>query len=197
MTRIGHSEKLLFMRVFIAVLVLIFSLQSLTKADDVEDFEIEGIRVGDSLLEHFTEDEINNFESQIYSIPEENKYKRIYILDNIKNYEYLAIDFKLNDDQYIVHGLAGMIDYSNKKECSDKQNEIAKDLKSIISQEPKKTTITSKYDKTGKSKIYYYYYKLNNGYLQIICSIYAEHTNIQGGLDLSVRSKEFQMWLDS
>ena len=185
------------MKVFITVIILIFSLQSWTKADDVEDFEIEGIKVGDSLLEYFTEDEINNFEGQIYSIPEENKYKRIYILDNIKNYEYLAIDFKLNDDQYIVHGLAGMIDYSNKKECSDKQNEIAKDLKSVISQEPKKSTNTSKYDKTGKSKIYYYYYKLNNGYLQIICSIYAEHTNIQGGLDLSVRSKEFQMWLDS
>ena len=33
MTHIGHSEKVLFMRVFIAVLVLIFSFQSLTKAE--------------------------------------------------------------------------------------------------------------------------------------------------------------------
>ena len=185
------------MKYIFVIFLFLFSLQSLSKADDISGFEIEGMSIGDSLLEHFTEDKINNFESQIYSIPEENKYKRIYILDNIKNYEYLAIDFKLNDDQYIVHGLAGMIDYSNKKECSDKQNEIAKDLKSVISQEPKKTTTISKYDKSGKSKIYYYYYELNNGYLQIICSIYAEHTNIQGGLDLSVRSKEFQMWLDN
>ena len=53
MTHIGHSEKVLFMRVFIAVLVLIFSLQSWTKADDIRDFEIEGISIGDSLLEHF------------------------------------------------------------------------------------------------------------------------------------------------
>ena len=34
MTHIGHSEKVLVMRVFIAVLVLIFSLQSWTKAED-------------------------------------------------------------------------------------------------------------------------------------------------------------------
>ena len=46
------------MRVFIAVLVLIFSLQSLTKADDIRDFEIEGMSVGDSLLDHFSESKI-------------------------------------------------------------------------------------------------------------------------------------------
>ena len=39
------------MRVFITVLVLIFSLQSWTKADDISDFEIEGMSIGDSLLD--------------------------------------------------------------------------------------------------------------------------------------------------
>ena len=41
------------MRVFVAVLVLIFSLQSLTKADDIRDFEIEGMSIGDSLLDYY------------------------------------------------------------------------------------------------------------------------------------------------
>ena len=31
------------MRIFIVVLILILNLQSLTKADDISDFEIEGI----------------------------------------------------------------------------------------------------------------------------------------------------------
>ena len=48
------------MRVFIAVLILIFSLQSWTKADDIRDFQIEGISVGDSLLDHLSEDEIDS-----------------------------------------------------------------------------------------------------------------------------------------
>ena len=46
------------MRVFIAVLVLIFSLQSWIKADDISDFEIEGMTIGDSLLDYYTENEI-------------------------------------------------------------------------------------------------------------------------------------------
>jgi len=47
LTHIGRSEKVLFMRVFIAVIVLIFGFQSLVRADDIRDFQIEGISIGD------------------------------------------------------------------------------------------------------------------------------------------------------
>ena len=50
------------MRVFITVLVLIFSFQSWTKANDISDFQIEGISIGDSLLDYMTEAEIKNNE---------------------------------------------------------------------------------------------------------------------------------------
>ena len=60
MTHLRHIEKVLFMRIFIAALVLIFSLQSWTKADDIRDFEIEGISIGDSLLDYFDEIEIKS-----------------------------------------------------------------------------------------------------------------------------------------
>ena len=46
------------MRVFIAALVLIFSFQSWIKAEDIRDFEIEGMSIGDSLLDYISENEI-------------------------------------------------------------------------------------------------------------------------------------------
>ena len=46
--------KVLVVRVFLSVLILIFSLQSWTKADDIRDFEIEGMSIGDSALDYFT-----------------------------------------------------------------------------------------------------------------------------------------------
>ena len=67
LTHIGHSEKVLVMRVFLTVLVLIFSLQSWTKADDISDFEIEGISIGDSVLDFFSKEEIKK------DTPEEKK----------------------------------------------------------------------------------------------------------------------------
>ena len=36
------------------------SLQSWTKADDIKDFEVEGISVGDSALDHFSKKEIDD-----------------------------------------------------------------------------------------------------------------------------------------
>ena len=56
------------MRVFIAVLVLIFSLQSWTKADDISEFEIEGMSIGDSLLDHFSEEEIKEKTNTVINI---------------------------------------------------------------------------------------------------------------------------------
>ena len=53
MTHIGHSEKILNMRILLSILVLIFNLQSFAKADDISEFEIEGISIGDSALDHF------------------------------------------------------------------------------------------------------------------------------------------------
>ena len=65
------------MRVFLAVLVLIFSLQSLTKADDIRDFEIEGMSIGDSLLEYYEEEEIKK-EINI-SLKRKHQYKNNFI----------------------------------------------------------------------------------------------------------------------
>ena len=41
------------MRLLFSFIILILSLQSLTNADEVRDFEIEGIAIGDSLLDYF------------------------------------------------------------------------------------------------------------------------------------------------
>ena len=62
LTLIRHSEKVLIMRIFLSIfiLILIFSLQSWSWADDIRDFEIEGMSIGDSALDYYSEEEILN-----------------------------------------------------------------------------------------------------------------------------------------
>ena len=53
------------------VLILTFNCQSLAKADDIRDFQIEGISIGDSLIDYFTKKEINkekNIELNIQTV---------------------------------------------------------------------------------------------------------------------------------
>ena len=47
------------MKRFILIIVLIFSFQSFARADDISEFQIEGISIGDSLLDYYSEEEIN------------------------------------------------------------------------------------------------------------------------------------------
>ncbi len=54
------------MKRIIFIIILIFSLQSLSKADDISDFQIEGMSIGDSLLDYFSRTEIDNKSQYIY-----------------------------------------------------------------------------------------------------------------------------------
>ena len=66
MTHIRHSEKVCVVKIFLTIIVLIFSLQSWTKADDIRDFQIEGMSIGDSLLDYFTKNEIKKSSKSYY-----------------------------------------------------------------------------------------------------------------------------------
>ena len=60
MTHIGHNEKVFNMIRLLIILILTFSFQTLTKADDIRDFEIEGINIGDNLFDHLTKKNLKN-----------------------------------------------------------------------------------------------------------------------------------------
>ena len=60
LTHIFHCEKILSFMKYLAIIFLVFSFYSWTKADDIRDFQIEGMSIGDSLLNFYTEEEIKS-----------------------------------------------------------------------------------------------------------------------------------------
>ena len=105
------------MRVFLSVLVLILSLQSFTKADDISDFEIEGISVGDSLLDHYSINEINE------ALKNPSYYKNKIFVEIFVNYkgsefDYLQVALQTNDKTFIIEKIMLVKDFTNKiQEC--------------------------------------------------------------------------------
>ena len=189
------------MRIFIAVLVLIFSFQSRAKADDVSDFEIEGISIGDSLLDYLSEDFIKSeIVNNDYMYPyTDKKYIGVQIIGiDAKEYEYLVATIKRKGDyQYIVHSIRGVFDINDPKKCKKKQYEIDKDLTEIFGLEDRRSfTINSKLDSTGKSKVHGIAFDLNDGSnISVTCYNYASHIDRPSGLDVSMRNSEFVKWL--
>src|SRR6056300_1608360 len=123
---------MLFMRVFIAVLVLILALQSWTKADDIRDFEIEGISIGDSLLNHFTKKELDNA-LEIYNYPGSNKFIYYFLKKkNFETYKYIQVHVNPLDKNFIVESIEGHIQYKIISECHIKMKSVNKELENLL-----------------------------------------------------------------
>ena len=167
------------MRVFIAVLVLIFSLQSLVRADDIRDFEIEGMSIGDSALDFFSKEVIEDIKSYY---PNSKKFFKASLNYESDSYERIQLHIKSNDSDYIIQAISGLIFYRDRlvseKKCFKKHNEISKSLSSLLSNlktsKAKKTVLEQ--DKTGNSFHYTIYYDFNEEkteYIKLGCVIYG------------------------
>ena len=190
---------MLFMRVFISVLVLIFCFQSLTKADDIRDFEIGGMSIGDSLLDYMSLQEITNSKKFDYS----GKYKGIVIKnDNFNQYDDIQLSYK-NDSKYIIHSLAGRIHFRNKlSECLSLRKKIELDLSKVFINAVVKKYEKAKhqYDKTGKSFTYATWYNLEDqSSANIICYDWSKiiQKKISDKLMVTITSGEFNKYLNN
>ena len=99
------------MRIFIAVLVLIFGVQSWTNADDISDFEIEGFSIGDSLLDHFTKDNIDKKSSALY--PNKDMLAATFRTNSFEIFEEIQFHWLANDKNYIIQSISANIDFPN------------------------------------------------------------------------------------
>ena len=92
---------MLLMRIFLTVLILTFSLQSLTKADDIRDFEIEGMSIGDSALDYFSEEFL--LSSKAYSWDSKKFALSNGRSKNNESFKYWQLYYLDKDPKYIIH----------------------------------------------------------------------------------------------
>ena len=110
------------------ILILTLSIQTSVKADDIRDFQIEGMSIGDSLLEFFNEKIINKDKAFYKS----NKFYQVAIDEKKFNlYEGVNFQLKSNDKNYIIQSLSGVITLDIKN-CLKDQKIILNDIKSLF-----------------------------------------------------------------
>ena len=125
------------MRIILITLALIFSLQSWSKADDIKEFEIEGMSIKDSLLDYFSENEIEkkiNSSNTFFYNKDFMSISLSYKTGKFKVYDDVGAILKQNDKQYKIYSLEGtlIIESENIEDCYKKQNSIAKEIEKII-----------------------------------------------------------------
>ncbi len=183
---------------------MIFNIQSLTKADDIRDFEIEGISIGDSLLKFYSETEISNQLSKIHSTRKNNDIKRVYF--NISNpdlYSTINVHFR-NDKSYKIVSIGGIQYFENDMiGCYNKQEKVIKDIKKSFPEADKSNLVKSKHtsDSTGKSSVKDISFSIKNGEIYISCTDWSDHMTSNYGwtdnLGIYLDSTEYIEWLNN
>jgi len=195
------------MRVFITALVLIFSFQSWTKADDIKDFEIEGISIGDSLFEHSliinkTKKQILNTKLSFY--PKGKRFAMWNIKsNNFKKYE--SVQFTIDPNNFEIYSISGMIYNLDKNECVSIQKSI---IKSLEKDNPTAIKDIEDFDsldyldKSGESIANGIYLDFPSGdTFGVECylygKIYKENNNNKDHIRVSIDTKEIREFLQN
>ena len=177
------------MRIFIAVLVLIFSLQSWTKADDITDFEIEGMSVGDSLLDFMSKSFIDKDKEAMFP---NKKYLTSFYEHKSTQYDDIQIDFLANDSNYIIQGMEAKKYFPEDiNGCLSKQKEISQSIIEIVGKQYQESSSPHRGDESGKSINYFNAWWFDDGStLQVYCTDWSKEMALIDELKVSTATKE-------
>ena len=200
------------------LLILLFSLFLLSSpsvfADDISDFEIEGMSIGDSLLDYMTEEEIlteMEKSKDIYShLKEPNKYLEVYLFKDFSSYDKISFFVKNNstneyvtnkNEKYTVLFIRGLIDYNEDFDsCIAKRDEVVEVLSEMFQNEDQNEYKgIHRGDPSGNSIIDGYIIGFSSGAnIQAQCNNFEETWRIKNkqteGLSVAIVSDEIAKW---
>mgnify|MGYP006114458187 CR=1 FL=1 len=190
------------MKRLLLIIILTLSFQTLIRADDIRDFQIEGMSIGDSLLDFYSKEEI-------LDSPKANRYKdKTYTTatffqinsDKLSTYESITVSYKLNDNEYLIVGQGGVLGFKNNhSKCYKKKDTIVKEIKMLFP-DNKVIDLTKKISgSTDGSITKQSYIKLNNGFIGVQCKKFGKEFkkkyNEFDHLKVDMFNKKFNYWL--
>ena len=200
-------NKLKLSKIFILLILLITGFQSLTKADDISDFEIEGFSIGDSLLDYFSKSNLEKeLKSEFAFRYKDNRFVGVGVgqtdefplFKKLDRFDEVSITIKPNDEKYLVHGISGvMLCYNNIDKCMTVKDQIINDLKnSFIGIEVDSWELKHPDDKTGKSIVYGNDLEADNLNFKISVSIYdMSDDKYNDSVKLSIKTVELDNFI--
>jgi len=143
------------------LIISVLSFQTLSLADNIRYFQIEGMKIGDSALEYFSESQLEDSEQGWHNYSY-NEYSTSY-MPGKGIYSWFLVSYKNDDDNFIIEGLVGGLEKSNydNKECNNKLDVVALNISELFkntAQEEKKfydltADAAQTYPFTGKSTV--------------------------------------------
>ena len=143
------------------LITLVLSFQTIALADNIRYFQIEGMKIGDSALDYFSEAQLEDNEQGWHNYSYK-KYSTSF-MPGKGIYNWFLISYKNDDNNFIIEAMAGGLEKENydNKECNKKLDVFASNISELFKntvQEKKKSykikaDAARSYPFTGKSTV--------------------------------------------
>ena len=193
------------MKKILQILIMSLLCGNTSFADDIRNIKIDEMSIGDSALEYFTEDQIENGEQGWYNY-NYNEYSTSF-LPGKKNYHLLEISYKSEDDKFVIEGITGILEkriydsyYQSffKKECNKKLDALTLDISKLFenTKRSRKKTHQNSKDKLKKNTITSVSFNfLDKGQIILRCYYMDKVAKQSDSFRIDVRSGAFVNYL--
>jgi len=186
-------KKLLVLSLFLLSSISVF-------ADDISDFQIEGISIGNSLLDYYNEEIIIN--SKLNYFETERQYYVVGIYNNLTTYDAVEIYLKTNDENYEIKTIGGKFLINNQKHCLGMKDDITADIKNLFKNTKQHNLIKNHdFDNSGKSKQHISQFNIDgySTHVRVECAFYSKKIkndfNYSDTLNVVAMDKEISEWI--
>ena len=191
------------MKKFLAIITLSLCFMRPSQAEDIEDFEIDGMSVRVSLLEYFDKNYIKK-NKIFYEQAKGNKEYAKLELGKSSIYESVDITFK-DDQTFKIVAIVGFIHYKNNiKSCLSRREKVIKELSAMFKNKMQWDFEKKKHFLDNNS--YTYNYVIGFGSkaelstphydaIAISCYDWSKKLPYVDSFRLSIRTKELNQWL--
>ena len=183
------------MRYLIVIFCLVFGFNLSSKADDIRDFQIEGISIGKSALDFYPEKKIkDNYQDWF-----EPKYGVSTIIESRGIYDEIQLMFERNDSNYKIVAISAL-KFSDPSYCLEKIDDVKIEIQNLFNKDIKASKRRTKKhpgDKTGKSKVTSYFFELKKtkDLIIVACYDWSKKMEYWDNLRISVRTKKYDNYI--
>ena len=186
------------MRIFFSVLLIILSFQSLSRANDVKEIELDGLSLGTSLLKFTSESEIKK--NKLNYFEDERQYYVVFYNKNLSRFDDMEIYLKTNDDKYIMKSINAGLYPKNLNECLKIKDEIKNEISSAINVDFVDASYTHNY--YTNSYINGDVAFLEGGFIGLDCMFFdnkdkKKFTSLVDNLSVTISLNEINDWIET
>lgn len=183
----------------ILIFFLIFNLNFIHSfANDINEIELDGMSLGDSLLNYYSKKEIKD--NKINYFPDERQYFIVFYNKNLSRFDDMEIYLKTNDKNYTMRSINAGLYPKSLKECISVKDDIKNEISSALNIKFKKDDDYHSY--YTNTYIYGDIVYLDGGFISLECMYYSEKDkkkfpNLLDNLSVTLSLNEVNSWTAS